>query len=53
MSSRARFLPGLLFLVLGAFAAAAAARTWTPEQQEIWKFEELQWKMARAAGRTC
>jgi hypothetical protein len=41
-----RFLPGLLLLVLAAFAPAASAQTWTPEQQEIWKFEELQWKMS-------
>lgn len=29
-----------------AFAAVASAQTWTAEQQEIWKFEEQQWKMA-------
>jgi hypothetical protein len=46
MPSRTRFLPGLLLLVLAAFAPAASAQTWTPEQQEIWKFEELQWKMS-------
>jgi hypothetical protein len=31
---------------LMASATAASAQTWTPEQQEIWKFEEQQWKMA-------
>jgi len=35
-----------LSLVLVAFAGAASAQTFSPEQQEIWKFEELQWKMA-------
>jgi Domain of unknown function (DUF4440) len=45
MSSRTRILPGLLFLALAGFAASTEAQTWTPEQQEIWKLEELQWKM--------
>ena len=45
MSSRTRFPSGVLCLVLIGFAAAAHAQTWTPEQQEIWKLEELQWKM--------
>ncbi len=42
-----RFSVGLLFLVPVVFAAAASAQTWTPEQQEIWRFEELQWKMSK------
>ena len=29
-----------------AAAAAASAQTWSPEQQEVWKVEELQWKMS-------
>ena len=29
-----------------AVPVAASAQNWTPEQQEIWKFEEQQWKMA-------
>src|SRR5512139_2665099 len=33
--------------VLGAFGGTASAQTWSAEQQEIWKFEELQWQMAR------
>lgn len=33
-------------LVLVAFATTASAQTWSPEQQELWKLEELQWKMA-------
>jgi hypothetical protein len=34
-----------LSLVLVGFASAASAQTWSPEQQEIWQFEEQQWKM--------
>lgn len=33
--------------VLGALGGTASAQTWSAEQQEIWKFEELQWQMAR------
>lgn len=36
----------LLGLVLGG--AGAFAQSWSPEQQEIWNFEEQQWKMAAA-----
>ena len=36
----------LLSIVLATFAGAASAQTWSPEQQEIWRFEEQQWKMA-------
>ncbi len=32
---------------LAASASAASAQTWSPEQQEIWKLEEQQWKMAK------
>jgi hypothetical protein len=32
---------------VAVFGSAASAQTWTPEQQEIWKFEEQQWKMAK------
>ena len=39
------FSTGLLALFLIAVTGAAMAQSWTPEQQEIWKFEELQWKM--------
>ncbi len=34
-------------LVLMAFATLASAQTWTAEQQELWKFEEQQWQMAK------
>jgi hypothetical protein len=29
------------------FAGTAAAQTWSPEQQELWKLEEKQWQMAK------
>jgi hypothetical protein len=38
----------ILSLALCGFAGAAAAQTWSPEQQEIWKFEEQQWQMSAA-----
>jgi len=38
----------LFSLALSAFAGAVSAQTWSPEQQEIWRFEEQQWKMAAA-----
>ncbi len=42
----------LLSLAAGAFAGAASAQTWSAEQQEIWRFEEQQWKMAAAKDLT-
>ncbi len=42
-----RFSVGLLSLAVVAFAGVAVAQTWSPEQQEIWRFEEQQWKMAK------
>jgi len=33
-------------LALVLFAPAASAQTWTAEQQELWKLEEVQWKMS-------
>jgi hypothetical protein len=41
-----RFSVSFLSLALLAFAGAAAAQTWSPDQQEIWRFEEQQWKMS-------
>lgn len=38
----------ILSVVLCGFTGAAMAQTWSPEQQEIWKVEEQQWKMAAA-----
>ena len=35
-------------LGLIAIAGVASAQAWSPEQQEIWKVEEQQWKMAAA-----
>jgi hypothetical protein len=36
-----------LTIVCG-FAGAAVAETWNAEQQEVWKLEQQQWKMAAA-----
>ena len=37
--------------ILGAVillsSASAMAQSWSPEQQEIWKFEEQQWQMSK------
>ena len=38
----------LLCLALAAISAPVAAQTWNAEQQELWKMEELQWKMNAA-----
>jgi len=38
----------LLCLALLAVATSVGAQSWTPEQQELWKLEELQWKMSAA-----
>ncbi len=35
-----------LFVFMTVFAGAAAAQSWSAEQQEIWRLEEAQWKMA-------
>ena len=43
-----RKIIGLLCLALVAISSSAAAQTWTAEQQELWKLEELQWKMNAA-----
>jgi ketosteroid isomerase-like protein len=37
---------GLAFLLM-VVARPASAQTWSAEQQEIWKFEEQQWQMAK------
>jgi hypothetical protein len=31
-----------------SFSGAVSAQAWTPEQQEVWKVEEQQWKMSAA-----
>lgn len=43
-----RMTLGLLCIALAAISTSVAAQTWTPEQQELWKLEELQWKMNAA-----
>jgi hypothetical protein len=35
-------------LALCAISAAAFAAEWTPEQQDVWKFEQQQWAMSKA-----
>jgi len=35
-------------LAFCGFAGTAAAQTWNAEQQEIWQFEQQQWKMSAA-----
>jgi hypothetical protein len=35
-------------LALGAFTGSASAEALSPEQQEVWKVEQQQWKMAAA-----
>ncbi len=42
----------LLLLAATAHVGAATAQTWSPEQQELWRFEEQQWKMAAAKDLT-
>jgi hypothetical protein len=37
----------VVFVVLVATTGTASAQTWSPEQQELWKLEELQWQMAK------
>ncbi|MBC7789716.1 MAG: nuclear transport factor 2 family protein [Anaerolineae bacterium] len=46
MSIRRLYL--LVPFALAALANSAAAQTWSTEQQEVWKLEEQQWKMAAA-----
>ena len=44
-----RFVSKAVFLLgLCVFAGTASAQAWTAEQQEIWQFEQQQWKMAAA-----
>ncbi len=38
--------------VLAICASTASAQTWSPEQQEIWRLEEQQWKAAAAKDLT-
>ncbi len=39
---------GLLLFALVAQTGTASAQTWSPEQQEIWRLEDQQWKMGAA-----
>ncbi len=40
--------PLSLLIAMTAYTGVAAAQTWSPEQQEIWRLEEQQWRMAAA-----
>ncbi len=44
--------PMFASLVMVAWAGAASAQTWSPEQQEVWKLEEQQWQMSKAKDLT-
>jgi hypothetical protein len=37
----------LAFAAVLTWAGVASAQTWSVEQQELWKFEEKQWQMAK------
>jgi hypothetical protein len=43
------FVRALCVVVVGwaAFVGTASAQTWSAEQQELWKLEELQWQMSK------
>lgn len=43
---------GLVLVGLVLCSAASFAQGWSPEQQEVWKFEEQQWKMSAAKDLT-
>jgi hypothetical protein len=36
----------VLFICMAFVSGMVAAQTWTAEQQEIWRVEEMQWKMS-------
>jgi ketosteroid isomerase-like protein len=42
----------LLFLAVTAYTSTASGQAGSPEQQEIWRLEEQQWKMAAAKDLT-
>ena len=43
---------GLLLFALVAQTGTASGQTWSPEQQEIWRLEDQQWKMGAAKDLT-
>ena len=43
---------GLLLFALVVQTGTAVAQTWSPEQQEIWRLEDQQWKMNAAKDLT-
>ena len=42
-------MPCAVVALMGLLVVAgpASAQTWTPEQQELWKFEQQQWQMSK------
>lgn len=46
MNIRRLTLTALALAFAAVLGGAAAAQTWTPEQQELWKFEQQQWDMS-------
>ncbi len=38
----------LVLIAVCLYPGVAAAQTWTPEQKEIWRLEDQQWKMSAA-----
>ena len=44
--SSSRISRAFLFIFMVICSGMAAAQTWSAEQQEIWRVEELQWKMS-------
>ncbi|CAN5483228.1 hypothetical protein BH20ACI3_BH20ACI3_39640 [soil metagenome] len=38
----------LVLIAVCLFPSVASSQTWTPEQKEIWRLEEQQWKMSAA-----
>jgi hypothetical protein len=44
--SSSRISRVVVFVCIALFSSMAAAQTWNAEQQEIWRLEELQWKMS-------
>ncbi len=43
-----RIRGAFLSLALVGFASGAQAQTWSPEEQEIWQFEQEQWRLSAA-----
>lgn len=44
--ANSRVIKVFLFACMTVFSGVVAAQTWNAEQQELWRFEELQWKLS-------